>query len=437
MKLPSAFFRGKDLISSNIGKRLFAGSFWLVLGAVGGRGLVLISFIFVAHIIGKNEYGELSIIRSTINMFIAIASMGFGFTASKYIAQYRHTNREKATEIYVMYRTISYIMAFFLALILILFAPVVASKSLNNLSLTLSVRIGALVLLFSTINSVQSGVLSGLEEFKELSKNTFFSGIVQAVFIVICSIYWKVNGAIIGLGVGCFVLLVFNAFSIKKKFSGNFCKFRNIRKDVYKILWTFSLPSFFSSFLVIPVLWWAKTFLIAKSGYSEMANFDVADQWSMIALYLPSTLSQVLLPLLSNVKEEGTTGQFKKIIKVNLSFNVTITFIISLVLIILSKYILKLYGSDFNDFSSLIYMLFASVIISACGVVGQVIASLDKMWIGFIFNLIWGVWMILFAYLFVAKGRASGLALAILLAYSLHFISQMVYLYIKVKKIDS
>ena len=74
---------------SDIGKRLVSGASWSLIGTASAKFLVLVSGIICARILGKVEYGELGMVRSTISLFVAIGSAGLGLTASKYISEYR------------------------------------------------------------------------------------------------------------------------------------------------------------------------------------------------------------------------------------------------------------------------------------------------------------------------------------------------------------
>ena len=55
---------------SELAKRLYKGISWTLIGNIIGKFLQLVAFIFVARIVGKEEYGQVGIIRSTLNMFL-------------------------------------------------------------------------------------------------------------------------------------------------------------------------------------------------------------------------------------------------------------------------------------------------------------------------------------------------------------------------------
>lgn len=423
--------RIRQAVKSDLGNRLVNGSFWSLAGTVGGRGIVLLAFVGVARMVGKNDYGELGIIRSTINMFLVFASLGIGGTAAKYIAQYRNSSRKLTGEIYALSHYFSMLVGGIATVALLFFSSDIATYSLHAPHLTQQLKLAVPVLFFAAVNGAQSGTLSGFEDFKTLAVNTFISGFTQGVCLIAGTYWYGISGAIVGLGIGNLVLYFMNWKSIHKRLKqyAIVYRLRDISKKTVQILWKYSLPSALSSMVVIPVLWWTKTFLIKHTSFDEMAVFDVAEQWYAMVLFIPSTLSQILLPILSNTLEEGTYRQYVKLIKINLGINILVSLGIAFVISLLSHFILSLYGKEFTSVSPLIVMMFVSVMVSAAQVVGQVIASKGEMWIACGFNLMWSVWLIGFAVLFVNHNLgALGLALAILCSYTLHFIGQGIYL---------
>ena len=416
----------------NLSYRFVHAASWAVIGAIAARGITLISYIWVARILAQEVYGEFGILRSTINMFTVFAGMGLGATASKYIAQFRNSNPNKAGEIYMLSNFLILFIGGLFAVLLFFLAPYIADSSLHAPHLTNEIKVGAIVLFFIAVNSVQNGALSGFEDFKSIALNTFYSGSIQAVCLIV-GCYWNgLLGMLIGWGIGCCSCYLLNRHSIHKQLKKYQIKyiFNRIPKDNLTILWKFSLPSLLASIMVMPVLWWSKTYLIGKSDYAEMAVFDVTEQWSTMVLFIPSTLSQIILPLLTNTLVEGTANQYSKLIKVNIFLNVCVAFLFSLFVLLIGPFIMGLYGENFINLKALAFMMGTTIASSACNVVGQVIASQDKMWLGFVFNLLWATWVALFTVLFVGyfNMAAAGLALAIFVSYTIHFICQTIYI---------
>lgn len=414
---------------SSLSKRLFEGMSWTLIGNVVGKFLQLLAFIFVARLVGKQEYGQISIIRSTLNMFLVFSSVGMGVTATRYIAMYRTSNPHRAYEIYRFTKKTVIWLGMIISVVIFLLSSYIAENQLNDLHLSNALKIGAVILFLMTITSVQMGALNGFERFKEVGIISALNGIILLISVVLGAYLWGINGVIAGLGITSFILVLQLWFSLKKDIS----KIRTAEKnkddeklDSSSIFLKFSLPAVLQGLVVIPVLWWVKTFLIDNAGYGEMATFDVAEQWYYVVLFVPNSLGTILLPLLTNTNYNGSKEQYNKLLKVNMLINVGVTFIIAVSVALFSPLIYKFYGKEFTDYQPLIILMITVVICAVNNVLGQVITSKGKMWIGFGVNALWAIWLITFSVIFVGKYNmgALGLAYALLVSYTLHSILQ-------------
>ena len=400
-----------------------------MIGNVVGKFLQLLAFIFVARLVGKQEYGQISIIRSTLNMFLVFSSVGMGVTATRYIAMYRTSNPHRAYEIYRFTKKTVIWLGMIISVVIFLLSSYIAENQLNDLHLSSALKIGAVIVFLMTITSVQMGALNGFERFKEVGINSALNGIILLISVVLGAYLWGINGVIAGLGITSFILVLQLWFSLKKDIS----KIRTAEKnkddeklDSSSIFLKFSLPAVLQGLVVIPVLWWVKTFLIDNAGYGEMATFDVAEQWYYVVLFVPNSLGTILLPLLTNTNYNGSKEQYNKLLKVNMLINVGVTFIIAVSVTFFSPLIYKFYGKEFTDYQPLLILMITVVICAVNNVLGQVITSKGKMWIGFGVNALWAIWLITFSVIFVGKYNmgALGLAYALLVSYTLHSILQ-------------
>ena len=66
------------LPAGSVRTRFVKGMFWTLVGTVLSQGLQLLATIFVARWLGKSEYGELGVVRSTIGMFGVFVGLGLG-----------------------------------------------------------------------------------------------------------------------------------------------------------------------------------------------------------------------------------------------------------------------------------------------------------------------------------------------------------------------
>jgi len=419
---------------SNITSRLLSGAFWSISSRVVGSGSTLIAFIVVARIIGTKQYGELGIVRSTILMFSTFAGAGIGLTASRYIALYRNIDKTKTNEVYLVSHYFSIGFGFIISILLFFFAPLIAERSLNAPYLVNEIRLGVLALFFIGLNSAQSGVLMGFERFKSITINTSIQGVIQFFLLIVGAYFWGIVGVIGGIALSSLLLWMLNYRAIHVNIPKKSLKGISIKKETIAILWKFSLPAAMSSILVIPVLWWCKTFVVQRYGFEQMANYDVAEQWNNFILFIPATLTGMIMPILTNTLMEGTMYQYQKLVTVNIWINAIISISLTLLVCLLAVFILKSYGKGFSDTTTFRILLISTIPNAVASVLGQVIASKEKMWMGFVLNLVWAIWLITFFLFFVVKMNYGtfGFALAMLIAYILHCIFSYAYMYFKV-----
>ena len=422
--------------ASEIATRLVSGAFWSVLGNVLGRGLILMTFIIVARLIGQKGYGELAMIRSTILMFAFFSGTALGLTAARHIALYRNTEPQKMYEVYLLSRYFSIGMASLVAILLCLFASLIAEQSLQAPELTNDIRCGAVAMFFIAISSVQTGILQGFEQFKSIAINMILLGIIQLLCLSLGAYFYGIRGVILGMGVSYFFLCLLNQWSTDQSIANKTPEKRvkRIHKDTLSILWKFSLPVIMSSFLVIIVLWWCKTMVVKTNGFEALANYDVAEQWSMIVLFIPAILTGIITPILSNILAEGTVTQYRKLININIIINIVISVLATAVILLFSSFILQSYGAGFHDTRTFMILLLSTIPNATAVVLGNIIASKGKMWAGFVLNLFWATWITLFFFVFVCKMEYGvfGFALAILMANTLYFIFSYAYVWAKV-----
>lgn len=428
----------KNILSgSSVVNRIARGAFWSMFGTSIAKFILLFSSIICANILGREGFGELGLIRSTINMFVVFGTVGLGVTASKYISQYKATEKEKVSKIYYLTFLFSVISGLIISIVILFGAPFIANNTLDAPELIPQIRLGAFLLFVTVINASLHGILSGFEDFKSIAINTFISSLIESFAIILGAYYWGVNGAVLGYGLGILSLLLCNKYKISTNFKRyNIQKrFTSINKDDISILFTFSLPAALSSFLVAPTYWIVRTMLIRFSGFAELGIYEAADQWKMVILFIPSALSQIILPILSSELTERSKKNYWYALKINLFINMIVSFIIATIISCCSSYIMQSYGEGFNNYFPLIVLAYSTVFSSFASVVGVSIVSRGKMWLSLFFNLIWSVLFISLTYIFLYHNYgALGISLALLLSYLIHSLYQSLYLVYIYKK---
>lgn len=419
------------IFQSDINKKIAKGAFWSLSGTIVSKGLLVISSIIVARILGAEVFGQAGIIRSTVNMFSAFAGMGIGLTSTKYISEFKNSNPVKVLKIVKLSNIVTVITAFTIAVFILIFSQQIANQ-INAPNLKTELQISSLILFFNTLNGVQLGILAGFEDFKSIAKNNLTAGIVSFFLQIIMAYLWGLTGTIIGFGTNFFVLWVMNKNIVIKhtKSLGNFPKNETIFSEI-RILWKFSLPAVLSGIMVGPISWMCNVFLVNQpGGYTQMALFDAANQWRVAILFIPGALSQIILPMLSS--SVADSKKYNIIFFKNLKLNIIISIIMFLIIALVNPIILKAYGNEFSGlWLPLIILASSTILVSVNNVFGQAIASQGKMWIGFIVNSIWAISLLILSFwlIKILDLGAIGLSIAYLISYIVHSAVQYLVFY--------
>lgn len=435
MKLHS---RINKLRKSENAVALLSSGAWVLASSVLSRGLLLFATIIVAKFIDKNVYGEFGIIRSTVNMFVVFGAMGLGITATKFIAQYKDTDAEKTANILSMSNTFSSVFSLVISVVIIIFSQNIADY-INAGHLKGAIQLSSIIILFSSLNGVQSGILSGFEKFRTISVNNIIAAFTSAIAQIVGAYWLGLKGVIIGFGINFLALFFLNWISINAITKGRY-KVDYFNKKIFKearILWEFSLPAVLSSMMIGPIIWLTNSFLVnSPNGYDQMANFDIANQWRTTILFIPGVLSQVLFPLFS--KRTNQAEAFNRLFNISIIINFCVALFLISILIPFTGIILNYYGNNYLDGKpTFIIMLVTTVLVAVNNVIGQVITSKNKAWVGLFANLLWALVLVGFSFYFIKmEGMgAKGLAYAYLFSYIFHSVVQyMLYKFVLFKE---
>ena len=432
MTMPSRLL--DKLKSSDIARRMANGAFWSFTGTALGKFLVLLSGIFCARILGQEVFGELGMVRSTIGMFIVLGTSGIGVTATRYIANYRRTDPEHAASICLLSNKFAWWAGLLVGVLMLLLSGVLATEALHSSALTTAVQLGAVMLFVSILNGAPNGILVGLEDFRSVAINTFIGSLCEAVFMVIGAWLYQLEGAILGFGIGVVALYVANSLSVSRDLNREHIvtQGKSIRREDWRLLYTYSIPATLSALTVAPVFFVIRSMLVSRSGYAELGIFEAADQWKVIILFIPTTVSQIVLPILSSLLD---VHKFKKTLGLNILLIAVVSTVIALAVALLSPLIMPLYGQTFTDLMPLTLLAVSTIFSAVSNVIEMSIYSRDKMWTCFGLNLVWAALLIGLSELFLSQGMgASALALAVLLSYLLKTIYIGIYMMFLLKK---
>jgi O-antigen/teichoic acid export membrane protein len=130
--------------------------------------------------------------------------------------------------------------------------------------------------------------------------------------------------------------------------------------------------------------------------------------------------------MLSRLQGDNDYKRFKKALWANLALNGGLALVVALPIIVLSPWILRLYGPDFRqDWDILIVLVGLGVFQSVIEVLSQVLACMEKMWYNFAFHVVYGAIILGGSYLLLPNYGVRGYMWAYSLATVVHLLNHI------------
>ncbi len=408
--------------------RMVSGTFWMLVGTGLAQASTFIATLFAARLLGSEVFGKFGIIQSTLGLFSIVAGFGLGITNKRYIGELRDVDKKRCGEIIGFSTLLSWGSASILTLLLLVFSPWITREILKAPDIILELKIASGILLLNGLNEAQLGALSGLEEFKYIAIINVLRSCLTLITLITGVWYWKLPGLIGGMSVTASLVWVITGLMLRSvtRKAGISIQYSNLRKSSL-IFRDFALPALMTGLLPTIVFWSARALLVQyPNGYTELGIITAAEQWLIIMSFIPGQITNVAQPILSNIYSTKNWKQFNKAFIMIVMFPLGIGVLIGLFIILITKWLPTVYGSSFQGLPSILYiMCLVGLLRIFGGSLGTLIATINRMWIGFGINILWGSILII-SMIFLSSSGAMGFALSNLIAYCVHSILGLV-----------
>ena len=404
-------FRVVELKTRALNNRLVKDSFWALFGNIIAKGLTLAAGIIVARFLGKETFGEYGIIKNTLMSIAVFSTFGLGYTATKYVAEFKNSNPESLRTIFIYSQKITLLISGLMAFGLFLSAQYVADIVLEAAHLKLPLRLVSFWIVFNAITTMQIGILAGFGAFKQMARINTVVGILTFILSLILTFYWELNGALTALLISQIInwalnYQLANTFLPKKK---------NIiltDKSLLKDMLNFSLPVALQEAVFSTTSWLCYLLLIKYASYGDVGLYSAAMQWNAIILFIPSVLRNVVLSHLSESNNNHVKNN--QILKIILLFNFVVTSIPIIIIYVFSSFISNMYGNTFQELNTIIKVaVFSSIFMSMSNDYIQAIMAKGRNWMMFYIKLIRNFGVVIVGYLLLRNLSTLNGALAI------------------------
>lgn len=412
--------------------RLASGTFWLFSSTIIEQGIKFLSTLFVARFLGKNDYGAIGIISSTIITISTVANLGLGLTATKTIAEYKELNKDKLGQVIFFIRIITFLISCFVSIFCLINSRYISIYVLNDKNLQPAFEFAIIQLFFTIINGWQIGALTGFEAYREIAEISVIRGILTFTLTIILTRLLGIRGFFIAMSIISIFNWIANNFVIRRKMKDFQIQTKlKLNSIDLHFLWKFSLPAYLSGIIVTPVTWISNTIIVKmQNGFGELGIYNAANQWKTILLFIPSIFVTISLPILADKKINSPENEEVKLTIEKIQSYLLICIVpLALIIMFFSDFIMSLYGTSYIGRESILICLICGVLIQSIGsVTGPLIQARFSMWIGLLINLIWGSTYLISVVALTNMFSGLGLALSYCISYSFLNIFSFLYL---------
>jgi O-antigen/teichoic acid export membrane protein len=397
------------------------GAFWALVGAAVSRGLTLVSSVVAGRLLGTTGFGEIGMIQTTQGLFGVVAGAGLGLAATKFVAEFRSTDPAKTGRCATLATTIALIFGSVMALVLLACSGVMASRVLRAPHLTAELQVATGLVLFGTINGVQTGALVGFGDFRALAVLSSIRGVCLCGFLIAGIAVGGVLGGVVGLVLTEAIAVLANQVALRRIFRGT-AIWRDRRAGWSEVvaMCRFGGLGLLGSICTTSAMWFANLVLVAQpGGYASLGVFNAAERWRQLLLFLPASFSPVILTTLSNLHGRNEPGSYRRIFGLNLAVSVVVVVVPSIGLLLCARPAMGLFGDEYRGgWMTLVILSASSVLVVLNNLLGQILVSRGAVMGRFLLDVLLAAVLALVSWQLIPVYREQGMALGSLIAFA-------------------
>jgi len=400
--------------SGRLRRRFLWGATWLLAGSAAGRLIGLIGTVVVTRLLLPRGFGQLSLIQIWVAFLAGVAGLGMNVAITKTAAAARATNLSQVGRLIGLAIRISALCGGIVAILVLFFRGPLA-EMLGDDELVERLGLASLAVAAGAISSVALGALSGLEAFRPVAIVTSVRSVISAALMVIGASWLGVSGAVAGWMIGECVAAVYSVLALTRC-----CHRLGVpmsragTRDAWGPLWRIGIPALAANVAVVFGLALGQRLLAEQPlGYQHVAEFNLAYRWSLVVLFIPASITPVLLPLLSNLRATRAYNSFVRLLRTNLWLTTMLTALPAGILVAFREVVLGLSGSSYESSSATFVLLMLATVPTALNsILSNAALSLDAVRAWLVSDVALAVTVIGLGWVLIPRDQSAGLALA-------------------------
>lgn len=403
--------------------RITRGVFWNFLSTAFTQGVTFGVNILVARFLGKQLFGQFSLLQTTVVAAALLTSMAMGGTVNKYVAQFSSTDPAKTSRILGFCFLMSILLGGLGTVVLASVSGWFSTEIFEAPELSWKLAFVAIGIVFGSVTSFQNGVFAGLLQFRALAMTNILCG---GLYLAGCGPAAALGGlqGTLGIMIGYYGLQLLAMQAVLRKILRRKGLSVNIREGLgeWKFVLSFSIPFALANLSLWPTRWVTQTILFRQeNGDALLGVFTAANQLRMLAVLIPFVITNYSWSLLNQQYGLNDISRYKKIYKFNVFANIGSFVILGFLILLLTSPLLQLFGKEFQTGKEILWILMFSGIPEILSLsMSLTIQARGRIWLH-LACLVFprDVTRIVSAYLLCPRYGAEGLAISYVLGWTI------------------
>lgn len=399
---------------------LLTGSAYSVLGSGALRVAQVCGAVLLARVLSQSDFGQVSLVQSTLIVFVSVGAMGGGAMGTRLVAERRRTGGRGLGSAITLSILLSATGGFLASLGVAYNAAGLCRSISQGDQLIPLIQIGSLYILFYALNDAAMGVLRGFQDFRPIAINQAVQAATMIAAYAVFVPFWGAKGALVALVVSAVVSVLAAGRCIRRGWISNSAvlKWRDLWPDL-RMVWHFGIPTMLSAIIAAPAIWLVNASLARSSrGYAAVALLNASAAVRMLLLFVPLLVAQAVFPFAMDAVKHDPK-RFDRYMCFVHAFIVLPLHAGSLALSYFAAPLMLVFGKSYKYGSETLMWLLLSVAIQAFGSTSGIALQCSRLlWIGFLMNGVWAAGLVFTTRALVEPMGAPAAALGYVLGYA-------------------
>ncbi len=401
---------------------LFSNSLWSIIGSVVAKFLLFLVWIFVARVLSPEVYGEFSIIKSTTLLFSDFVGMSFALAATKYIAE-SLSDTSKLGELMGFFLLVGAMLGLMAGCLLFFMSDQICSSLLKAEYLSPLLKASSVVMLVSTLNHGQLGILRGFNKYKIVAKINFLQILISVPFFVLGTIFLGLDGAVYAYITYNVVICLIAQHEIKKlcRVYGITISFNHLSSKLTVAL-NYVLPYMLSTFITMFARWYNETQVAAleDGGFVQLGYYSAINVVQNMITSFAIVVCSPFVPLMAKYKKDSSSIFVLK--RLNILIPLYVSILIATALMLFPELMSVFYGKGYATlemYQLTVILISYVVLIIYKQSISRLVAVYELQWVYLIDSIVLSVscvWGFKMLYSYGVLGLTYSLGISYLLS---------------------